>query len=224
MATDRSGTSELFVRQLGRGDLAFAATLHTRSLPNGFFPRLGEQFMRRYYQSFRRSPWAVALVAESGGEPIGALVGTLDDRAHYRFVARRCWLPLGVAGIIALVQRPAVAWWFLRSRGRRYARGLVRLAGWRQPSGTAGRAGTPVRREGVLTHVVVDEASRGSGAGGELVVEFVASATRRGTDHLRLVTDAKDGAAAFYERLGWKLVGRRGDVDGGTWTELHLDL
>ena len=225
MATERSGRIELSVRPLLRQDLVFAAALHTRALAHGFFPQLGERFMRRYYQSFVRSPWAVAYVAEFGGEPIGALVGTTDDRAHYRFVARRCWLPLGAAGIASLVRRPSVAWWFLRRRLRRYARGLVRLGRWRQPAGGAGGSTVrPVPREGVLTHVVVDEAARGSGAGGELVAAFVASARRRGTSHLRLVTGANNGASSFYERLGWTLVGQHQDLDGGAWAEFRLDL
>lgn len=225
MATEARGPTELSVRPLGRRDLAFAAGLHARSLPHGFFPRLGERFLRRYYATFLRSPWAVALVAESGGRPIGTLVGTIDDRAHYRFVARRCWFPLAAAGVVSLAQRPGVAWWFLRTRGRRYARGLVRLAGSRQPAGaTAGDAGKPAPREGVLTHIVVEEEARGSGAGGELVATFAASAKDRGTSHLRLVTDAREGAAAFYERLGWTEAGQRSDLDGGTWSEFRLEL
>lgn len=224
MTVEPAEKADVLVRPLGRRDLAFAAALHARSLPHGLFPRLGERFLRRYYATFVRSPWAVALLAESGGRPIGTLVGTADDRAHYRFVARRCWLPLVGAGLRSLAVQPGVAWWFLRTRGGRYARGLVRLARGNQTgSGEPGSAG-PVRREGVLTHVAVDEQARGSGAGGELVTAFTAWAGSRGTSHLRLVTHGTEGAAAFYERLGWTVSGRRKGLDGGMWTELRLDL
>lgn len=223
MPTESSSKATALVRPLSRKDLPFAAALHAGSLPHGLFPRLGEPFLRRYYSTFVRSPWAIALVVELEGQAVGMVVGTVDDGSHYRFVVRRCWLPLLASGAIALVRRPGVGWWFLRTRGRRYARGFMLLSGRRQlPSPTA--AGRPPRREGVLTHVAVAEGARGSGAGVELVSAFVACAGRRGTSHLRLVTYAADGAAEFYERLGWLRTGQRAGLDGDAWTEFRLEL
>ncbi|MGI8806613.1 MAG: GNAT family N-acetyltransferase [Acidimicrobiales bacterium] len=211
------------MQPLGRGDLAFAADLHTRALPHGFFPKLGTAFMRRYYATFLRSPWAAALVATTEEGRVGVLVGTFDDGAHYRFVARRFWFPLVVSGSSALARRPAVAWWFLRTRGRRYARGLVRLAGLTDGN-VGGGAPAAVAQVGVLAHLAVVESARGKGAGGELVATFVEQARRRGGSHLRLVTHSSAGAAQFYERLGWALVGERDGLDGTAWTEFRLDL
>ena len=225
MATERSSSTGLVVRPLTRRDLAFAADLHGRCLPHGLFPRLGRRFLRRYYSTFVRSPWAVGLVAEADGRPIGLLVGTIDNLAHYRFVTRKCWAPLMSAGIASLAVRPGVAWWFLRTRCRRYARGLARLAGWSH--GGKGPTMAPsgsVVREGVLSHAMVEEDARGSGAGAELVSTFVASARRRGTTRLRLLTHPSDGAAEFYGRLGWMVAGEHTGFDGTTWTELRFDI
>jgi len=224
MQTERSSKTKTLVRPLGRNDLAFAASLHARSLPHGFFPRLGEPFLRRYYATFFRSQWAIGLVAESGGEAIGVVVGTIDDGAHYRYVVRKCWLPLTASALAALATRPRVALWFLRTRGRRYARGFTRLIGRRRPGGVPTAAIGPEQRQGVLSHVVVEADWRGCGAGGELVAAFVEWAERRGTSRLRLVTHAADGAAEFYTQLGWTCTGQRAGLDGAVWTEFSLEI
>ena len=213
------------VRPLTGRDLAFAADLHARCLPHGLFPRLGQRFLRRYYATFVRSPWAVGFVAEADGQPIGVVVGTLDDGAHYRFVVRKCWAPLMAAGAASLALRPRVAWWFLRTRGVRYLRALARVARWKQRTDTATTvsAGSVVRN-GVLCHAVVKEEARGSGAGAELVSTFVASAQRRGTSRLRLLTHPTSAAVEFYMRLGWTVAGERTGLDGAAWTELRFDI
>ena len=218
------------MRPLARKDLAFAGSLHVRSLPHGLFPRLGEPFLRRYYSTFVRSPWGIGLVVESEGRAVGVVVGTVDDGAHYRYVARKWWLPLAASAVASLATRPRVALWFLRTRGRRYARGFTRLVSRRRPESVSGPESVsadgagPLRRRGVLSHVVVDEDSRGAGAGGELVAAFVEWAGRRGTTDLRLVTHPATGAAEFYRRLGWTYSGPRTGLDGAEWAEFRLEL
>lgn len=224
VTTERSSKTEVRVRPFGSEDLSFAASLHARSLPHGLFPRLGEAFLRQYYSTFVRSPWAVGFVAELDGRAVGVVVGTTDDGSHYRFVARRCFSRLAASAVASLATRPGVTLWFLRTRVRRYARGFARLVRRRHPGiiPTTG-AGLP-RRQGVLSHLVVEENHRGVGAGRELVTAFVHWAESRGTSHLRLVTDATDGAAEFYRQLGWVCAGRRAGLDGAAWTEFRLEL
>lgn len=224
MSTERSSKTKVLVRPLGRKDLGFAASLHARSLPNGLFPRLGEPFLRRYYSTFVRSPWGIGLVVESEGQAVGVVVGTIDDGAHYRYVVRKCWLPLTASALTSLATRPRVALWFLRTRGRRYARGFARLVARRRPESIPTGGAGPGRRQGVLSHVVVEADWRGCGAGGELVTAFVEWAERRGTADLRLVTHAVDGAAEFYRRLGWTCTGDRAGLDGSAWTEFRLEI
>ncbi|MCC5950440.1 MAG: hypothetical protein JJT89_18460, partial [Nitriliruptoraceae bacterium] len=108
------------------------AAVHA-ALLTGLFVSLGRGFLRAYHASFLSSPHAVVLVAlpvapRDGVRvtPNGFLVGTLDNEAHYRWLARaRSVLLVLVAGR-ALIIRPRLAARVVRTRGARYARALLR--------------------------------------------------------------------------------------------------
>jgi ribosomal protein S18 acetylase RimI-like enzyme len=211
----------LKLREMRACDLWVAAKIHHEFLRHGLFPQLGRVFLRAYLATFIASPDAVALVAITHGSPIGFLVGTLDDRRHYRYVLRHHGLRLALLGAISLAVRPRLAWRFVRTRARRYIRGFLRL------SGRDVAAPSPVRAGGdsVLTHVAVRLEGRGRSAGRCLVDEFVARARAHGVSELRLVTRAgPDGAGEFYARLGWQMAGIHGDRDGLTWARYRLEL
>ena len=198
------------------GDLRFAADLHRACLAHGLFPRLGGRFLRVYLRSFVASPFAVALVAERAGDPVGFLVGTVDDRRHYQHVIRRHGVGLALSGAVALLQRPLVAVLFARTRLLRYIRGAVRLA--RTSAPPASPSATASNGDGVLTHLAVIPFCRGIGVGAALVEDFVCHTRRQGATSLRLVTrSGESGAGAFYERLGWEPVGGFTDADGIEW-------
>lgn len=213
------------VRLLEAPDIAFAAGLHAHALPQGFFVLLGPGFLRAYYRGFIASPHAIALVAEREGEPIGVLVGTLDSAAHHRYIVRRHGWRLAVVGAAGLAFHPRAAQRFLRTRALRYARSIARA--WRTRSaGSAGaQPGSTLRGPlGVLSHVAVAAAARGTGAGTALVESFVVAARRTGTARVEVVTGArKDGAGSFYERLGWLRAGAHAR-DGVEYTKFSLDL
>jgi ribosomal protein S18 acetylase RimI-like enzyme len=208
------------VREATRRDLRAIARLHRRCLPDGFFARLGPGFLRRYHASFLASPLATALVvAGPDGDPSAFLVGTLRNRAHYRWVMQRHGVGLATRMLLALWVRPRLAWVFARTRVGRYVRWVLRYpfrhrrtaaaspgADAAEPAAAPVTAPQPVA---VLTHVAVDEAARGNGAGRRLVEVFVDRAREAGAAEARLVTDVDGGASAFYERLGWSLVGER---------------
>lgn len=210
------------VRSLTAADLPFAAGLHVAALPHGFFARLGERFLGRYYAGYLASPHAVALLAELPGPPasrVGVLVGTLDTGLHNRWVLRHHGLRLALAGALALLARPRELRLFLRTRLLRYLRAVARArrtspaaAARPVPAAAAPVGGTPA----VLTHVAVSAAGRGRGAGQALVHEFVGAARAAGRREAQLVTLAEpgSGAGAFYERLGWTAVRERADHDG----------
>jgi ribosomal protein S18 acetylase RimI-like enzyme len=239
------------VREATRRDLRATARLHRRCLPDGFFARLGHGFLRRYHASFLRSPQAVALVVTADGEAAAFLVGTLRNRAHYRWVLQRQAVALAGRLVLALGARPRMAWLFVRTRIRRYVQWVVRYPFRRFRSGTRGSAApaardaspvdavaaTPTAPEAaasagelaakpvaVLTHVAVDESLRGRGAGRLLVETFVERAREAGAVEARLVTDVEGGASAFYEKLGWLAVGERGGSNGDGVREYRLPL
>jgi ribosomal protein S18 acetylase RimI-like enzyme len=239
-----SGMTE--VRDAVRRDLRATAALHHRSLPGGFFSRLGRRFLRRYHATFLASPHAVGLVATdpaTDDAPVAFLVGTLRNRAHYRWVVRRCGPRLALELVVALLVRPRLAWLFVRTRAGRYLRWV-----WRYPLRHAqARAAAPAGREGgprvddavrvpaaagtapvapvaVLTHVAVDPELRGRGAGRRLVEVFLERAEAAGAAEVRLVTEASDGASGFYERLGWTPIGERPGADGEVVREFRLSF
>jgi ribosomal protein S18 acetylase RimI-like enzyme len=241
----------LEVREATRRDLRATAALHRRALPEGFFARLGPGFLRAYHASFVASPEAVALVVsapDAGGDPAGFVVGTLRNRAHYRWVLRHASPRLALRLVAALVRRPRLAGVFVRTRAARYVRWVwrypLRRAQARSdrsdpratepraelveaPTQPASKQAVPpvaVPPVAVLTHVAIDDGLRGRGAGRLLVEEFVDRARAAGANEVRLVTEASDGASSFYERLGWSAVGEHTGSDGSVVREFRWPL
>lgn len=236
------------VRDMAEADLPFAVAGHAEQLPGGFFVRLGPGFLRSYYRGFVDSPHGVAIVAEVGGAPLGALVGTTCQTAHYRWLLRRRGVRLALRGGAALVVRPAELRTFVRGRLGRYARAVPRMVRGRvrrdPPAADAGRGPAPVVDlvaaetgggatpaappvpEGsvaVLHHVFVTPQATSNGMGRRLVERFEAAAAGAGAVEARLltVTEAGRSAAGFYERLGWTPCDQRRDRDGREVIELR---
>lgn len=229
------------VRPARPGDLRATSHIHRTQLPDGFFARLGEGFLRAYHDSFLRSPYGIALVTGSDAAPTGFLVGALVNREHYRFVARYCSARMAARGAVALLVRPPLAWLFVRTRAVRYARWVMRYTGRRLRRGRPGvtaAARAPAAGAGfaappsavveppiaVLTHVAVDPAAQGTGAGRALVTAFIEAAREAGADEARLVTAANGPAEQFYDRLGWTAGAVRNGSGGSLVREYRWPL
>ncbi|MBS3941304.1 MAG: GNAT family N-acetyltransferase [Actinobacteria bacterium] len=193
------------VRPADLADLVGTVQLHGEQLPGGFFARLGPGFLRSYHATFIASPHAVALVAGGEGVPVGFLVGTVDNRSHYRFVVKRLGPRLALRAGAAMLVRPALLWLFLRTRALRYVRWVLRypLRSRRRPPADAAVGEPPAPMVAVLTHVAVSAAAQGNGTGRVLVAAFLDAARAAGADEARLVTAAGGPAERFYDRLGW---------------------
>ena len=201
------------VRPMAAADLAFAAALHEKALPHGFFGRLGTRFLKAYYETFSASPHAVALVAQTPAGRAGVLVGTWGP--HYTWVLRNRWGTLALRGLFALLTRPREFRFFLRTRTGRYTRALLRLVKRRSQVRSADTPADTPPAPAVLTHVAVAEGTRGQGVGQGLVDAFLAAAREAGCHEASLVTlQGPDGAGHFYRRLGWTLTAERADFDG----------
>lgn len=210
-------TGNVVVRPMSNKDVRFATTLHLQSLNHGLFPAMGKGFLGAYLRTFVSSPFAIALIAERDGEPIGYLVGTEDDRAHYGHVIRTNWPSLAPRGLVALVVRPAVAIRFARTRAARYARGAVRLTGKTDARG-------PSVKDASLTHMAVSARCRGQGVGKALVAAFLEALSQSNAKGVRLLTRSNSaGAGRFYEKLGWCLVTEFTDQDGVKWLRYRRD-
>jgi ribosomal protein S18 acetylase RimI-like enzyme len=204
------------VRPMAAGDLSAAARLHATLLGHGFFPRLGQRYLRAYYRTFMSSPHGIALVAYLADQPVGVLVGTAHNAAHYRWVIQHHGLPLAWLGATAMLVRPAVAAWFVRTRLRRYTRRLLRLPLRLAPSERDADTANPAADDvAVLTHVIVDHQAQGQGVGTALAERFAVAAKAAGAARAMLVTLAgQAGASAFYKRLGWEHLEDRPGRDG----------
>ena len=194
------------VRALGSSDLEFAAALHLDALPHGFSSRFGPAFLRVYYRSFIDSPHAIAIAAVVDGRPVGVLVGTHHDRAHYAWVARRFEARRVLRGALAVLARPRVVGSLVRRRTARALRLLRRLRDRRQTA-APGAAREP--DAAVLTQVSVSRDARRRGVGRALVGAFLEQARSAGAVEARLITLADGGAAGFYRALGWTYAGER---------------
>ena len=215
-----AGAARVTIAPLRAGDVDTAAGWHATALPDGFFAGLGRRFLRAYWDSYRRSPHARALVALTGdGSLVGVLAGTTDSAAHYRWVVRHRGFVLAPVALVALVARPVLAARFARTRGRLYARGLLRFLLPRRRHRRGGSASADTSGA-TLVHVIVDEPARRSGVGTALVRGFEAQARASGVRRLRLLAHESDLAlTAFYRRLGWRRGPVRVDVDGVAWRE-----
>ena len=196
--------------------------LHLALLPHGFFAKLGPRYLAVYHRTFMASPHAVSLVACRDDRLVGFIAGAIDAHAHQRWTLRRRGGTLMVNGVVALIARPLLGWEFLTTRTGRYLRGVLRAVG---PSGMTAPAGeTAVRGPlAVLTHVAVDTAEQGGGAGSALVESFVDQVREAGTHRAELVTLCDGGASAFYERLGWTALGEH-VREGARYRRFTLDL
>lgn len=198
------------VRFFTYNDAARTAALHARELPGDFLTRFGEGFLRSYHLAFAQSPHAVVAVADdrTTGRVVGALFGTLDTRAHYDFLVRRHGPELALRIAARSVRDPGLARDLLRSRAKRYVRGVVRsLFSGKRAGAPEDR---PVERVGMLAHVMVAGDYRQRGVGAALAAVYEARARAAGLDRLELVTFPDDrGAGPFYERIGWQHGGER---------------
>lgn len=188
-------------------DLERVIELHSARLPGGFFVRLGPSYLRAYHRTFLDSPHGVALVADASGI-VGFVAGTSDAQRHRHEVLRRHGVPLALTGTLSLLVRPALAWEFLRTRLRRYIRAITRGVRQGAEPPLAERVTGPVA---VLAHIAVDTDTAGTGVGRALAEAFVEAVSAAGAERVELVTRSDaEGAAGFYERIGWRHIGSSG--------------
>lgn len=194
------------------GDIEDAVALHREALGAEFLTGLGTPFLRRYYRAWVASPSGLALIAVTPAAPdgealAGLLLGSLDPAAHYRFIVRHHGASLALALLGCTVGHPSVGAKLIRTRGARYARGLLAMIEGRlrrsRPASPSLLEAAP-ERVGEVTHVAVSAARRRGGVGRELLSAADEAFRSAGVDRLDLVTPSSDdGAQAFYRSLGW---------------------
>ncbi|WP_051859918.1 GNAT family N-acetyltransferase [Streptomyces anulatus] len=197
------------IRLMEPDDLPFVVAEHLGHFPEGFFARLGPRFLAAYNRAYLTSPDARAYTAETGGQPVGFLVGVTDPAAHRRHVLRDHGRGLLLRALGSLCVRPRLAVHFIRTRLARYCRKLIPHRAARQAP-----AGAPSGVTAVLAHVVVAEHARSRGIGAALIARFVEDAADADCARVTLVTVAEGGAGPYYEWLGWLRQGETRTPDG----------
>lgn len=187
------------------------AALHAQLLPNGLFPALGQRFLRRWHRTFITSPQATGFVAyDADGTCCGFLIGTLDQGRYTGEVLRRQGFGLALAGAMALMLRPRLATYFLRTRGRRYLRKLTIRRHRLQDAHPHG----PITGIAVLHAIATTPAVRGQGVGFALLKRYEQELMAHQVKTMQLVTQASGGACDFYRRAGYVETDRRLNRDG----------
>lgn len=204
-------------RTMSAADVTETARLHARYLPQGLFPRLGHRFLARWHRTFTDTRWAWSGVFVHDGRIVAYVLVAIDPARHRQHALVHHRGPLVRAGLLSLLLRPRLAWSFVRTRGRRYARQARRAWGRGVPSG---RTFSSDRPPAVVHALVTGEGHRGLGLASALLDRAAAECARRGAAELALVTGAGgsaggegSGPVGFYQRLGWRVVDDRSRDD-----------
>ncbi len=201
-------TGAVQIRPLTRGDLAEASALHRKILDMEFLVRCGPGFMRAYYRAWVEAPGAIALVArDEDGVLLGVLLGATDPAIHVRAMVRQSGARLAFRLALYAAGHPALARDLLVTRGRRYVRGVARLAAARLTRTRESPSESGGARSGEITHVLVRADRQGSGVGRALLFAAVAEGDAADLDELVLVTPPDLAAGGFYQHLGWRVDG-----------------
>lgn len=200
-------------------DLSYVCSSMRAHLPGAFFAELGDGFLSAYLRTYATSPSGCALVAEHDGELVGFLVGSVDREAYRRHVLHADRRHLLIKGGLGLTLRPRLAMRFVRTRLRRYLRGLRRTAS-ANPGATL-----PIDQAGILSHIAVEPEMRGTGVGKELMESFLAVCSVHGAPRVQLFVDPSNiQAQKFYRSHGWKDVSEQSDADGRQWTTMEVAI
>ena len=164
------------------------AALHCATL-TGLLSRLGPAAAEAFYIGCTRTPLAIGMVDVEASVVRGFVLGSLHPDLLQRDVLRKN--PIGTLAAVArgILIRPAALIWLLKS--------------FRGPDEGGFDAATPS-----LVYLSVAPDYRSGGAGRQLVDAFSNAVRTAGTGGYDLSVDEGNASAiAFYERLGFQLVG-----------------
>lgn len=170
-----------FVRLGVARDAAKAAELHSRDISSGFLSTLGPHFLRRLYARVATCEGSFLLIAESHGETVGFLGGSVDVGRLYRTFLRR-------DALLAAASAP-----------------LELARSWRSALETLAHRRGASSSEAELLAIAVDPRWRGRGFGHMLVERFVAETLSRGSAAATVVVGSDNHSAiSVYRASGFE--------------------
>lgn len=115
------------IRPIAATDLPAVARLHEDVLTDEFLATCGRAFLRSYYRAWIDSPFAIALCAvDERGGLAGALLGSVEPTSHYRSMLRAGGVAIASRLVARALSHPRFGVELVRTRGKRYVRGLYR--------------------------------------------------------------------------------------------------
>lgn len=185
----RTGSSDsATVRQAARQDLPGIVAIHQKAFSHFFLTRLGNEFLRRYYELVLNYATGIVLVSEGRGELDGFACGFVDPAEFYREMwrARRAFVRPALA---AMLRHPSL--------GAGVLYGVHRI----QESASHAPA-----RSCELSSIAVSPEAAGAKLGKALIRAFLAQAWSMDARCVYLTTDAdgNDQANTFYKRSGFE--------------------
>lgn len=203
-------SGDVVIRALSSNDLDEVVYLHTEVFPDDFLTYLGRKVLRLFYAQFVDTSKNIALVAETSGNIVGFVMGTLQAPSLYRKFYRRHFVKIAFAVFTRLLDDPIIRGGFF-ARTSHVHRALVAVftgagtgagAYLHDIGGNEGASVTAITAR--LLSIGVALNSRGTGVANKLVDYYCASAARLGEKVVGLsVLSNNLRAIHFYKKSGW---------------------
>jgi ribosomal protein S18 acetylase RimI-like enzyme len=190
-----------------RRDVNEVVHVHLAAFPGFFLSFLGPRFLRQLYLAAVTDPSGVCHVYCEDDHVLAFVVGTVEPAGFYRRLLRQRWWRFALASVGAVVRQPKICLRLFRAL--------------RRPQEV------PVNHDcALLMSIAVSPGLQGKGAGRRLVMRFLDEAKERRMGRVRLETDThnNDSANAFYQRLGFVLVGSYSSPEGRSMNEYEIAL
>ena len=187
------------------------AAVHRAAFRSFFLTQLGPAFLRGYYATVLEYSGGILLVAVQDESITGFVAGFVNPPGFYALL-RKKRMRLGLAALPWLITHPA---------------NLARaLSNYRLTLEESRETDPEISQVAELSSIAVGPDSRGTGAGKQLLGEFVDAARRAAAVRIMLTTDAagNDATNQFYVRAGFTLARVIRRSYGRILNEYELDL
>ena len=215
---------DYIIEELRPAHLPSLARVHLDTFEGYFLTRMGERFLREYYRCYLFSEHGigfVALPADAESDVVGFVTGADDSAAFYDQAFRRRFWALAIAAAMRCLRVPRVIpeVWARRSKALRRD----------ESRGSENHRSHPAQGldlpSASLISIGVDAHHRRQGIAKRLVSTFVQDLRNRDVSAVTLsVFQSNMAARAFYEDMGWQLVGDGQPVYKGVSLTYKLKL
>ena len=158
--------------------------IRAKEIGKGFINKLGNQFLRLYYDAMTSSPYSFLFVAKEGGSVIGFISGCINLKKFYKYFLRKYFLKIFFVSFLKILN-PVNAKKILETK--------------KYPE--IKDKNLPVAE---LTGIAVLDKFKGKGAAQNLFKKFLLEMRKRGVKEFKVVVGENlNRAVKFYEKQGF---------------------